>query len=182
MNAREEHRAPAAHLIRLGSQWDFERLPAAAPPPVAPPDAPPDAPQVAPPDASAVAPPEAWPGPQRLRQLSDYAQAARGEPGGRVRLSRRFGRPTGLARNQRVELAVDGSPAAITVSLNDQVLAPLPAASATTPTDPPGWVRFNVAELLLQSNRLCIEFDAPARPDVPPAVRDARLEILGGGP
>lgn len=154
MNTSEKRRSPAVHQIGLASQWDLEPL------------------------AESEAPSDSRTGVQRLKHLTDYRQAAGAEFKGPFRLVRRFGRPTGLTPGQRVELVSEGFPAAVTVSLNDHVLQPLPAAGPAASGDALYLARFDISAGLRDRNRLAIEGLAPHPPDTCGAACDVRLEIF----
>ena len=118
MNKSREQWTPAAHRIHLGSQWEFEPLSAIDPSP----DSTRETPQLNPLGHHRLKP-------QRLEDVSDCAQAAGADYQGRIRLVRRFGRPSGLTPSDRVALVIDLLQTNATVSLNDQKLEPLPMAS-----------------------------------------------------
>ncbi len=102
---------------------------------------------------------------------------------GRVRYMRRFGKPTGLAQTDRVQLVFARVDAWAAVSMNDRSLGIVPAAARDT--------CFDVSDRLLHRNRLVVDVEwlgptsgppAPARADrAGPAgglVDEVRLEIF----
>ena len=98
--------------------------------------------------------------PHRIRLRRPWQSEGRGD---RIRWTRRFGRPTGLAPGQRVWLVLEDVPAASAVSLNGHVL-------------PVGERAFDVTALLRARNELVLETQAAGPPaDTPPGL--VALEI-----
>ena len=85
---------------------------------------------------------------------------------GRVRLGRRFGRPTGLGPSDVVWLVVEGTAPYGSVSLNGSLLGEAPG-------------RFDVTAELAERNRVTIEVDLPT---AGPPLGEVRLEIDAAGP
>lgn len=97
--------------------------------------------------------------PHRIRLRRPWQSEATGD---RVRWTRRFGRPTGLAPGQRVWLVLEDVPA-VSASLNGQVL-------------PVGQRAFDVTALVQARNELVLETPAPGpAADAPPGL--VALEI-----
>ena len=170
MSKSHQRRTPAAHRIHLGSQWEFEPLSDLDPSP----DNTLETPQSHPRGQHPLQP-------QRLENVSDCRQAAGADYQGRIRLVRRFGRPTGLTPGDRVELVIDPRQSIATVSLNDQVLETWLGAhpiEPTTATDAKALVRFDVSSCLQDRNQLSIELDLCDNPGAPRIMRDVWLEIF----
>ncbi len=89
---------------------------------------------------------------------------------GRVRLCRRFGRPTGLGPSDVVWLVVEGAASPGVVAINGRLLG---EAGPGTP------VRFDVTSELAERNRVTIEVDLPT---AGPPLGEVRLEIDAAGP
>ena len=121
--------------------------------------------------------------PARLKDVADYQQAAGASYQGRIRLVRRFGRPTGLQPNDCVELGMDLLQNTVMVSLNGQDLKPLamdrPIESKTA-TDEHASVRFDVSVCLQDRNHLAIELDLTDNPEATTILREVWLEIYSG--
>ncbi len=92
-------------------------------------------------------------------------EPARGDSG-RVRLGRRFGRPTGLGPSDVVWLVVEGAAPSGVVTLNGSPLGEAPG-------------RFDVTTELAERNHVTIEVDLP---DAGPPRFEVRLEIDAAGP
>ena len=160
------------HRIRLGSQWDFEAL----------------LDTELSPDNTLHTSPTNSPGhrrpkPKRLKDVADYKQAAGAGYQGRIRLVRRFGRPSGLQQNDRVELGMDLLQNTVMVSLNGQDLKPVGRhhpIESTTATDEQASVRFDVSVCLQDRNHLAIELDLADNPEASGILREVWLEIYSG--
>ncbi len=169
MSKSDQQRSPAAHRIRLGSQWDFETLSNT--------DRSPDS-RIEPPSGNSPGHPQR--NSQRLKDVSDWTQAAGADYQGRVRLVRWFGRPSGLTPSDRVELVIDSLNTTSTVSLNDRKLEPMlvdhTESSSTTNSKVP--VRLDVSAILRDRNQLAIELDLSPTPMASGILRDVWLEIF----
>ena len=92
---------------------------------------------------------------------------------GRVRYCRRFGRPSGLATADRVELVVEQVDAMGSVELNDRSLGIIAVGQTR-------W-RYDVTSRLQPRNLLCIDVDLPQEsPDSPALSRQEREGLPGG--
>jgi hypothetical protein len=98
---------------------------------------------------------------------ADWSETLGPEFRGRVRYLRRFHRPTGLAKGQRVFLCVERVEISGAVSLNGRLLG---AAAATG-----GPFRFEVGSDLVRYNALVIEVESLERPGG--VTGSVRLEI-----
>jgi hypothetical protein len=127
------------HVIRLHGAWEYEPL-----------------------ASEATSGENASPG--RTDMPADWEQLLGRGFRGRVRCTRRFHRPTGLAPGQRVWLAVDAANIAGPMSLNGRELAAPPGSGERR--------RFEIAERLEPANVLTLDLDFPGG-----ALRAARLEI-----
>lgn len=154
------------HTIRLASQWDLERLPPIDGPVI-------DGPVIDEPTKS-----------QRLKHVTDYLQAIgtdeAGVASGRIRLSRGFGRPSGLTTGQRVELVVEPwPPAGVSILLNGQPLSPPTSNQPPTPTARSQQTRYDISANLKPRNKLIIELAIPdAVAGQATYLGQMRLEIL----
>ena len=104
----------------------------------------------------------------RLRDAWE-SEPVRGAAAGRVRLRRRFGRPTGLESGDVVWLVVEGAAPPGVVTLNGHQLG---EAGQGTPG------RFDVTDHLAERNCVTIEVDLP---DAGPPLGEVRLEIDAAG-
>jgi hypothetical protein len=101
----------------------------------------------------------------------DWRQTFGDEFQGRVELTRRFGRPTGLEAGARVELVIEPADACSALRLNGDLLEPV--------VQPPA-ARFDVTHRLRPRNTLevTIEFHVAEQGGLA-ALPDVRLEIGG---
>ncbi len=98
-------------------------------------------------------------------------QALAGTAIRRLRLSRRFHRPTGLGPKASVELVIERLSAVGQIRLNNALLGPLPADAA----------RFRITDQLQMTNELQLDLEVGREADTAPeGLRvDVRLEIIG---
>jgi hypothetical protein len=170
MSKDNQRRNSPVHRIRLGSQWEFEPLAEIDPSPEN---------TLETPTGKSLGQPR--PKSQRLHDVSDCGEAAGVEYQGRIRLVRRFGRPSGLTPGNRVELVIDRLETTTAVSLNDNKLEPLRLTKPLEPTaasDEQTLVRLDVSACLLDRNQLAIELDLSKNPDASKILRDVWLEIF----
>jgi hypothetical protein len=104
---------------------------------------------------------------------SDWGDALGRDFRGRVRYLRRFGCPTGLGEQDRVELVVERVDAFGAVWLNSQSLGPIPAGGRA--------VRFDITARLQPRNELVLQVELPALiAGSPPLARPGREGLPGG--
>ncbi len=154
------HDAPrqATHTIGLASQWELEWLGASEAEPTIP--------------SMATRPTPT----QRLKKVADWPTATGGT--GRVRLRRRFGRPSGLSTGERLLLRITGLPETATTQLNGRVL-PCPGTDPSAPPDTTDSRMYDVSEQIADRNELVIEFDRARSPAGTAQLADVQLEIWG---
>ena len=104
-----------------------------------------------------------------VRAPVDLASLFAESPQRDLQLRRRFGCPSNLDPNERVELVIDPLDAAGDVSLNAQPLGPLAPAPVAT--------RFDVTLLLQPRNELLLDLRPPREQGSFPML-DVRLEIF----
>lgn len=150
-----------AHTIRLGSQWECFLLPTDQRTSAASPDAPTEG---------------AGPTP-RLKNVADWAEMAGREFQGWLRLVRRFGRPSGLAADNRIVLVIDSLARTSSVTFNGHLLGTTPSEGVEVDPEP-SVLRFDVSAELQSRNQLLVEVDVPDMRTSPRLMRDVFLEIL----
>lgn len=89
---------------------------------------------------------------------------------GRVRFTRRFGRPSGLEPHERVWLVIGGADASGMATLNDRPLGRVPGYCLSG--------HFDVTELLEDRNELAVDVELP--PDEHHPLRPGRENLPGG--
>ncbi len=107
----------------------------------------------------------------RLREPWEVSVSGSVSADGRLTLTRRFQRPTGLRAGDRVELVVEGLEGVRRIACNGSVLA--------TESNAAGEVRSEIQHLLLDHNQIEIVVRAvpPADPDLVPALRQRVLAV-----
>ena len=93
-----------------------------------------------------------------------------------LRLLRRFGLPTGITPQDRLELVIESAGVSLEVALNRQPLGKIPPSSQPS--------RFDVTALLAPRNELSLAFSLPpdeeASSPLPCPIGEVRLEIISG--
>lgn len=125
------------HTIRLRGPWQYEAL----------------ARTVLQKDGSTIAEPGELPPPGTIQMPADWSDTLGEDFRGRVRYTRRFGRPSGLEAEDRVSLVLSGIRGRATVCLGAQLLGELAWEQQTA--------AFEVTSLLLARNELIVEVELP---------------------
>ncbi len=153
----ESCRAAGPHVIRLAGPWEF--LPLAR--------------TVLLPDGSTQAESGELPPGGKVQPPADWGATLGADFRGRVRYRRRFGRPSGLAHNDRVDLVIDRVDAWARVTLNDAPLGEITAAQSCA--------RYDVTARLEPRNELSVEVELPRQtPQSAPLPRGDRVGLPGG--
>ncbi len=149
--------APLPHVIRLRGPWQYEPL----------------ARTVLLPDGSTREEAGLLPSSGRHEMPADWGDSLGADFFGRVLYCRRFGKPTGLAGDDRVILVIDGVDAFGRVSLNGVKLGDMHFSD--------GSGRFDITESLKSRNDLAILVELPrVPPNTPPLPRPGREGLPGG--
>ena len=145
------------HVIRLRGPWDYRPL----------------ARTRLCPDGGTIEVAGPLPPPGQIQMPADWGDSLGADFRGRVRYSRRFGRPTGVQPGQRIDLVVERLDAFGLVLLNGRSLGAVAAGQS-------GW-RADVTHLLAPRNELGVEVELPEEPaDSPPLARPGRSGCPGG--
>ena len=145
------------HVIRLHGPWELEPL----------------AHTRFLPDGSTTVEPGELPPARRTQVPADWAESLGRDFRGRVRYTRRFGRPSSLETVDRVELVVTRVDAFGAVELNGELLVQIPWGKLDA--------RVDITSQLQLRNVLCVEVELPhADPDCPPLLRPGRVDSAGG--
>jgi len=145
------------HIIRLHGPWEYEPL----------------ARTRSLPDGSTVTELDELPPGGRIQIPADWTDSLGSDFRGRVRYTRRFGRPTGLETVALVQLVLAQIDAFGTVELNGKPLVQIPCGKLDT--------RVDITHQLQPRNELRVEVELPrTEPDSPPLPRPGREDRPGG--